>query len=343
MIINNKTIMVTSKGHAELVDTEIKEFSDFDVLVETEYTAISAGTERDNLLGTSNLGLEKENPHFPRYIGYSGVGIVKQIGSKVTKVAIGDRVIVRWGTHSKYNRKHEDALIKIDSKLDPKFAAFVLIATFSTGGLRKTRLEFGESAMVVGVGLLGAFAIAFAKLAGAYPVIASDLDPKRRELAKTLGADFVFDPKNSDYMNQVKSVTKNKQGAQVIIEVTGNAFAMSQSLDCAAPFGRVSLLGCTRVSNAPVDFYQQVHRPGVEIIGAHTDARPKLESRPYYWTEIDDCNVVMNYILSGRLDMNKIVTTVYNPLDATEVFNLLAEGTNFPVGAVFDWNSLKTK
>ncbi|MGE9293515.1 MAG: zinc-dependent alcohol dehydrogenase, partial [Puniceicoccales bacterium] len=95
---------------------------------------------------------------------------------------------------------------------------------------------------------------------------------------------------------------------------------------------------CTRVSDTAIDFYQQVHRPGVEIIGAHTGARPDLESRPHSWTWQDDARALMRFMADGRLPMDKIVSTLYRPADASVVYTNLAENHhNFPIGAVFDW------
>ena len=101
--------------------------------------------------------------------------------------------------------------------------------------------------------------------------------------------------------------------------------------------GRVSLLGCTRVSDTPIDFYQKVHRPGVEIIGAHTNARPHVESYPHHWTHRDDIEAMMDLAAGGRLDLSKILSATYTPEEAPEVYRRLAEDPGFPVGAVFRW------
>jgi hypothetical protein len=172
-------------------------------------------------------------------------------------------------------------------------AAFVIIAAMGLGGVRKLELELGESAMVMGLGLLGIFAVQFCRLSGAYPVIAADPNPERRALALRLGADYAFDPMASDFVEQVKAVTKGK-GVQATVEVTGVAAAMKQALECASWMGRISLLGCTRVSDCAIDYYQQVHRPGIKLIGAHNFVRPKMESYPHHWTHQDDCKAILD-------------------------------------------------
>ena len=56
---------------------------------------------------------------------------------------------------------------------------------------------------------------------------------------------------------------------QANVEVTGSSAALLQSLQVAARGGRIALAGCTRVSDVPIDFYTLVHKPGVQLIGAH--------------------------------------------------------------------------
>jgi threonine dehydrogenase-like Zn-dependent dehydrogenase len=99
--------------------------------------------------------------------------------------------------------------------------------------VRKLEIELGESAMVMGLGLLGIFAVQFCRLSGANPVIAADLNPERREVALKLGADYAFDPSAPDFADQVKAVTGGK-GVRATVEVTGVSAAMKQAIKCAS-------------------------------------------------------------------------------------------------------------
>jgi len=340
--MKTKRIVFTGIGKVELRDYDVPHPKEGEVLVETMYTAVSAGTERANLMRMPNTGAYLVDESKPVWSGgYSSTGIVKAIGEGVKNVSVGDRVLVIWGSNTGYKVVPEYNVIKIeDDSIDLKHAAFALIASFSAAGVRKTRLEFGESAMVFGIGILGAFAVQICRLAGAFPVIAADLNAERRKLALDLGADYAFNPADDDFVRSVKNVTEGI-GMKAIIEVTGQSVALKQALDCVAPLGRISLLGCTRISDTPIDFYQQVHKPGVMIVGAHTDARPKLESYSHYWTERDDCIAIMNFMAHGRMDMSKIISEIHSPEDAPEVYRRLAETKDFPVGVLFDWTKMK--
>lgn len=334
--MTSKKISFTAIHKAELVEAELRELKENEVLTKMEYTVVSGGTERACIMGSNNTSQK-----FPMSLGYCGIGHVIQIGSTVTSVAVGDRVLVYHGIHAKYNIRPEADITKVTnedvSSLD---AAFVIIASMGLGGVRKLEIELGESAMVMGLGLLGMFAVQFLRLNGAYPVIAADLNPARRELALKLGADYAFDPSSPDFVEEVKAVTKGK-GVRATVEVTGVSAAMKQALECASWMGRISLLGCTRVSDCTVDYYQQVHRPGVKLIGAHNFVRPKVESYPHHWTHQDDCKAILDLIAAGRIQVEPIVSRVVSPEDCTEIYNQLCDDPAFPMGTVFDWRDIK--
>lgn len=333
--MQTKAITFVQPKQAQLLERELGEVSGELVLVENAYTVVSGGTERAYLLGSANT-----RSAFPRVIGYCGIGRVIAVGEQVDSVSVGDRVLVYHGRHAKYSLVDQSRLTKIEDDTIPSLeAAFTIIASMGLGGVRKLELELGESAMVMGLGLLGIFAVQFLRLSGAYPVIAADLNPARRQLALQLGADYAFDPSAPDFIDQVKRVTKGK-GVRATVEVTGVSAALQQALQCAARQGRISLLGCTRVSDCPVDFYSQVHQPGVKLIGAHNMVRPKVDSYPHHWTHHDDCRAILDLIGAKRIQVAPIVSRVVSPEATPEIYSQLCTDPAFPMGTVFDWSQV---
>jgi len=327
-----KTVVFPEPNVAALLEWNCNEMSPTGVCVKMEYTVISGGSERASITASPNTSCK-----FPKRSGYCGVGHVTAIGEQVTSVNVGDRVLVYHGPHSEYTVVEEIKVTKIENDdIDSLEAAFVVIAAMGLGGTRKLELELGESAMIMGLGLLGMFSVQFCRLSGANPVIAADLDPERRALALELGADYAFDPSAPDFVEQVKAVTDGK-GVRATVEVTGVAAAMKQALECASWMGRISLLGCTRVSDCEIDYYQQVHRPGVKLIGAHNFVRPKVESYPHHWTHQDDCRAILDMIARHRLQVKPIIHRVVKPEQAPQIYKELCESKNFPLGTVFDW------
>ncbi len=330
--METKKIVFTAVHQAQLQTGSTPSLGERDVLARMEYTVVSGGTERACILGMENTVRQ-----FPMSLGYCGVGIVEEIGPAVKKVKPGDRVLVYHGIHAQYNVRGEDEITKVENDAVSSLeAAFIIIASMGLGGVRKLALEPGESAMVMGQGLLGIFATQFLRVSGAIPLLAVDKNPARRALALELGADHALDPDEPDFVEKVKSLTRGK-GVKATVEVTGSMRAMEQALDCAAWMGRISLLGCTRVSDGHVDYYQQVHRPGIQLIGAHNFVRPKVESYPHHWTHHDDCRAILDMIEGGRIQVKPLISRVVSPADAPEVYNQLCDDPAFPMGTVFDW------
>ena len=334
--MKRKGVIFTERGIADFLEVDIPEVSGDKVLVKTEYSAISGGTEKANLLGLPNTP-----SGFPRWLGYSSCGHVVEVGEKVTRFKQGDRVIVYHGNHTNYNVVPEADVFPVPyddlSSLD---CSFVLIAAMGLGGLRKTRIELGESGMVFGMGILGVFALNFMKFSGGLPVIAADLSESRRKLALSNGADFAVNPADDDFVEKVMKITEGK-GVNAIVEVTGSSAAMLDALKCSSPRARIALLGCTRVSDCSVDYYSQVHCPGVQLIGAHNFVRPKVDSYPYHWTNADDCRSIMQMMQMGRLDCKNIITEVVRPEDGRKVYDRLINDPDFPTGIAFDWRNVE--
>ncbi|MBO5090465.1 MAG: zinc-binding dehydrogenase [Clostridia bacterium] len=338
--MNNKRIVFSRPNVAELVDTCVKEPSADEVQVRLFVSTISSGTERANLMGSKTTSWkvpEAEQAVFPRYAGYSSAGVVLKVGENVKDIAVGDRVALSWSTHTHVLNINKSRVTKIGN-IDFKDAALFHISIFPLAAIRKCRLEIGESAIVMGMGVLGLCALSLLKAAGAAPIIAVDPNPLKREKALKSGADFALDPFSPDFAETAKRITNG--GAKVGIEVTGIGAGLDGILDCMARFGRVALLGCTRSSDFSIDYYRKVHGPGITLVGAHTDARPNADSSGGWWTQADDMQAVMKLHEMGRLKLSSLVDETHSPEKATEIYNRLCNDKTFPI-VQFDWSVLK--
>ncbi|WFB36862.1 zinc-binding alcohol dehydrogenase [Kiritimatiellota bacterium B12222] len=332
------SIVFESVGKAVLKEVEIPELKKDEVLLESDFSAVSAGTERANLLQMPNT---VATDGFPITPGYSAAGRVLAAGNEVTNLKVGDRVLIVKGGHRSHTIQKAEKVFKIeDDAIDLLDASFAYIAIFPLLGVRKLKVELGESVMVAGMGLLGAFAVQIAKLSGALPVLVSDFDPERRELALQLGATAAFSPDEENFVEKVKQATDGK-GPDAIVEVSGSAAAMQQALEVINWEGRISLLGCTRVSDVPIDYYKYVHKRGITLVGSHNQTRPDTNSKPGAWSEHDDFRTFMKLVAAGALKVRPLISEIVSPASAPEVYSRLAENKNPPLGIVFDWRKLR--
>ncbi len=330
--MKGKRIVWPAPGRAELEEFEIPAPQPGTVLLATEYSVVSAGTEKAWLLAKPNT-----SDTFPQYPGYSAAGRVVEVGPGVKDLRPGDRVVAYHSAHATHTVKQVRDLVRIEDDATPaEEAAFTIIAAMSLQGIRKARIELGESVAVMGQGLLGLFATQLARWNGALPVIALDLDPARQKLALELGADYALSPLADDFTEVFRKMTGGK-GANAIVEVTGVSAAMNQALACAAPQGRIVALGCSRELTNGIDFYQQIHKPGVVIIGAHNFVRPQHDSSPGHWTMRDDLRALLRMISGGRLQVRPMISEIVAPEQAPAIYQRLAETACPPLGIVFAW------
>ena len=338
-----KQILFTRLNTAELLDVPDAALPAGGVRVRTAFSTISCGTERANITGDLNINIgapaDPTKPLFPRSAGYSASGIVEAVGEAVTGIAPGDRVAMFASSHKNVNILPASNVVKLPDGVSLEAAALCYIASFSMAAVRKTRVELGESAIVMGQGILGQFAVRFLRAAGAMPLIAVDPVASRREAALQGGADYALDPTAPDFAETVKRLTGG--GANVCIEVTGRGEGFDQALDCMARFGRVALLGCTRDKDFTIDYYRKIHGPGITIIGAHTLARPSKESSPGWFTHRDDIAAILRLMAGGRVDLASLITETVSPLDCTEVYTRLVNDKNFGPVVQFDWEGIE--
>ena len=337
--MESKRITFVAPCEVALENIAVCEPAADEVQVRLEFSTISSGTERANLTGDANVScVGVPEVKFPRYAGYSSAGVVLAVGSDVTNVKVGDRVALCWSTHSAVQNAKAQNVYPLPQQVDTQAAALFNIATFPLAAIRKCEVQIGESAIVMGLGVLGMFTLPLLRLAGAAPIIAVDPAAEKREKALAYGADYALDPYAPDFATTVKRLTGG--GARVAIEVTGVGAGLNGVLDCMAPFGRVALLGCTRNADFTVDYYRKVHGPGISLIGAHTLARPRHESHTGYWTQADDMHALIRLTVLKRLDLLSMVEELHTPEEAVPVYARLASEPFFPL-VQFDWRGVK--
>ena len=338
--MESRDIQITAPCVAELVTTQIEPPAAGQVQVKLAYSTLSSGTERANVIADPNTGFDPNHREtFPICdLGYSAAGTVVAVGEDVTDLQPGDRVAVSWSHHGQYINVRAANAHKLPDNVSFRDAALFHIGIFPLAAVRKCRVELGEAAIVMGMGVLGLVALKLLKAAGAAPIIAVDPVAQKREKALASGADYALDPMAPEFAQQAKALTGG--GAAVGIEVTGIGAGLDGILDCRARFGRVALLGCTRNKDFTIDYYRKVHAPGITLIGAHTSARPKKESHGGWWTQTDDMQALLRLHAMGRLSLGELVDEVQSAVSAPQVYDRLVKERCFPV-VQFDWGMLK--
>ncbi len=331
--MNGRKILFTGIGKVETVPCEFEEPEKLhrdDLFLRTEYTLISPGTELDCLMGRT------DNRNYPQCLGYSAVCRVLRCGEEATEFREGDRVLVYHSAHSSYLVKNKEDVVTIPDALPSEEAIFAVVGAMGFQGVRKIRPELGESVLVMGLGLLGQIAAQTAALSGAFPLITLDFNPFRRALSQKYGADASFSPEEPGLPEKIRELTHGR-GINGVVESTGAPDAVNLALKTMAPLGRIALVGCSRTPTERIDFYHDVHRPGIQIIGAHNFVRPKQQSYPGYWTMREDMRVLMELTAAGRLNTRALITQIVPPERAPEMYRRFLDQDPEALGILFDW------
>ncbi len=331
-MINAQRVVWPSRAKVDVETFTLPPIGDDEVLVATNATLISPGTERAFLLGLPNA-----QGNYPSRPGYSNIGTVIEVGNAVTGFKVGERVASTQG-HTSHFATAPNRLLKVPSADVPsEEAVFFNLGAIALQGIRKARIELGEATLVLGQGLIGLLALQLSKLSGALPAIAADLTDSRLELAKTIGADAILNPEDTNFSEQLNTVT-NGNGPAVVIEATGHPDAVSTALDVAGWGARVVLLASTRGETPKVNFYRDVHKKGLILYGAHNAIRPRQESSPNYWTLKDDSHLLLTLIAEKRFDVAPLISHRVPGEEAPKAYQLLMEWNPSLLGVVLQWN-----
>lgn len=324
-----QSVIVAAPGAVRLETTDSPPLAADEVLIRTTKTLVSPGTERALLLNLPGFAVQ-----YPKATGYSHVGEVVKVGSAIDGLAVGDRVASRSRHASHVIAKAEDCH-KLNANINDEEATFFQLLAIALQAVRKTRLEVGEAAAVIGAGLVGLLALQVCRAAGALPVIAIDNEHGRLKRAKRLGADATIQTDQSDAFAQ--SSGAQLQGVPVVIEATGNPAALETACQHAAFGGRLALLGSSRGATESFDFYKQVHKRGLTLIGAHISTTYRLAAAPGWWTQHEEQRTALRLIQNRRVAVKPLITHRYSFHDIDAAYELLASWNADAIGIVIDW------
>ncbi|SFJ82634.1 2-desacetyl-2-hydroxyethyl bacteriochlorophyllide A dehydrogenase [Paenibacillus sp. UNC496MF] len=328
--MNHHVLVSETKGEIELQAQQLPEPGDHEIQVRVHASLISPGTERAFVLGMANTSGD-----YPMTPGYSSAGEVVKVGKAVTDFRVGDRIASHGIQHRSYGNIRQARAARIPDGVPYELAAFTSLGVIAMQGVRKARIELGESAMVIGLGIIGQLAMQLAKLNGAVPVIGVDREDNRIELARHCGVELALNSADGGWTDAVRQATEGK-GPQVVIESTGVPEVINTALGTARDFGRAVILSSTR-GDTTVNFYRDVHKKALTIIGAHISGNAGTESRPGFWTWRDDANAFLNLLCHNRVLLEPLITERVHWTDIEQSYREMLAGNANKIGTIIHW------
>jgi threonine dehydrogenase-like Zn-dependent dehydrogenase len=325
-----KTIEITEPGKVITSERDIPDFGTDEVLLKIKYVGF-CGSDLSTYLGRNTM------VEFPRIPGHEISAIIEKKGVDVPGYfEVGQQVTVVPYTNCgqctsckqkrynacKYNQtlgvQRDGAMseyiavpwqkILPDNELSDKELALVEPMTVGFHAVDNARVTDLDTVMVFGCGMIGCGAIARAKLRGA-TVIVVDIDDKKLETAKIIGADFVVNSAKLDLHKTLDEIT-NGDGPSVVIEASGSPIAYKSAIEEVAFSGRVVCIGYAK---SDVAFQTKLWvQKELEIRGSR-NANPS------------DFEAVMKYLKHSAFDYNILISKIVRPEEAAAAMRQWAE------------------
>ena len=330
------------KGHTILEEVPVPRVKSGNVLIKTTRTLVSLGTERmlvdfgkanfiqkakqqpdkvkmvldkvktDGLRPTMEAVFNKLGQPLP--LGYCNVGEVVEIGKGVTEFSVGDRVASN-GNHAEYVCIPKNLVTKIPDNVSDEEAAFTVIGAIGLQGIRLLNPTFGETVVVVGLGLIGLITAELLKSNGCN-VIGFDFDAQKITIAKEKGITAINPADGIDQVKFVESVT-NGIGADGVIITASNKSneIISQSAKMCRKRGRIVLVGVVGLNISRADFYEKEisFQVSCSYGAGRYDEEYEQKGNDYpigyvRWTEKRNFEAVLNAISKNILDVKPLIT-----------------------------------
>ena len=326
-----------------LREVDLLEPAPHQILVECEVSAISAGTELAVYTGTHQWLKDPAMTDwkFPFKSGYSAAGRIVAVGRDIQGWQPGDRISYpgNHASHELLSLGHERGRWwRLPEGMDSERAALACIARYGFGAAVRVGITLGKSATVLGLGIIGQFAVRALRAAGAHPVIGVDEVPMRRAAALAAGADHVIDPKAGDVKAQLHAWLGSK-GTEVVADATGVPAAIPTAMSLACDGGQVVVVGSPRGKAAEVNFYDDLHRRYIEVTGAHGNMlfEPAHIRLAGTW----DLHKAQTWLLAalhtGRLSLDGLITHRIAPEQLGEAYEGLLKDKDHYLGVVMRW------
>ncbi len=266
----------------------------------------------DGIKPTLNAVLNKLDQPIP--LGYCNVGIVIGVGKGVDDFAIGDRVASN-GPHAEYVCVPKNLAVKVPEGVSDEEASFTVIGAIGLQGIRLVNPTFGETVVVVGLGLIGLITAQLLKASGC-KVIGFDFDSQKVALACSLGIDSINPADGVDQVAYVNNAT-NHIGADAIIITASNKSneIISQSAKMSRKRGRIVLVGVIGLDISRADFYEKelTFQVSCSYGPGRYDDDYELKGIDYplsfvRWTEKRNFEAVLQAISSKSINVTSLVT-----------------------------------
>ncbi len=366
-------------GELSLLDVPAPACRPRGVLVRTEYSLISAGTEmmKVNESKLSLVGKARARPDQVRKVlqtlaqqgpvatyrkvmgqldsytplGYSLCGIVEEVGNGAEEFSVGQRVACGGNVHALHaelNWVPVNLCVPVSDDTSPRHAAFTTVGAIAMQGFRQAEARLGESACVVGLGLVGQLLAQILRAAGV-TVFGVDIDAERCALAGRMGAVACGVPGQAslDAMRaRVVELTDGHGCDHIFLCAAGSGNDHVQlAAELARDRGRIVDIGKVRLDLPWKEYYEKElevrfsrsYGPG-RYDPMYEEAGVDYPIGYVRWTERRNMACFLDLVSSGAVELGPLVDHVAPFDDAERVYERIRTGNLRGIGILFQYS-----
>lgn len=333
--MKNCSVIFTGPCQVEMQDRVCPSPSAGEVLIRTELSLISTGTELTFLKGEYPENSKWSTYiHYPMSSGYSNIGVVEAVGEGVSEELLGKRV-ASFSGHAQYVTVPAAELRFIHYDIEPEYASFFALAETTINGIRRTGIELGNRAVVYGAGIVGQLAVRLLLAGGCTEIFVVNRSAFRLEILPKSPAVIPICSSKEDPVEFIRKVTRGDM-ADLVIETTGNADVIPEEFAVLHQQGRLCMLSSPKKKTL-IDFHDCCNAVSVNIIGAHTSSQAPAATYDNPWTCGRNSETFFKMIHNGQIDMSGMVTHRASFEQAPEMYKMLLEDRTHAMGVVLDW------
>ena len=363
-------------GTTEVVDVPCPRPSRGQLLIRSNCTLVSAGTERmmvdfgkaglidkarqqpdkvrmvldkistDGLMPT--IAAVRNKLDQPLAMGYCNVGEVVAVGAGVTGYAVGDRVGSN-GKHAELVAVPVNLCAKVPDAVPDEAAAFTVLGAIALQGIRLAQPTLGETVVVTGLGLIGLVTVQLLRAHGCR-VLGLDFDPDKLALARRFGAEVVDLKSGADPVAAALEYSRGRGVDAVIVTAsTKSSEPMHQAALMCRKRGRIVLVGVAGLDLSRADFYEKELSFQVSCSYGPGRYDPNYEEQGQdyplgfvRWTAQRNFEAVLDMMADGRLDLKPLVTHRFAIGEAGKAYDLIA-GTAPSLGILLQYPTAEEK
>jgi L-iditol 2-dehydrogenase len=331
-----KALLLSEYNQLDITDLPVPVPGADEILVRVAACGI-CGSDVHGYDGTSGRRIP------PIVMGHEAAGVVSAVGPGVSTFKPGDRVTFdstvycgqcefclrgdinlcnnrqvigvscgdyrRYGAFAEYVVVPQRISYQLPDALEFKEAAMLEAVSVALHAVRVSDMKGGETALVIGAGMIGLLTLQAAKAAGASRVLVADIDQSRLARAEKIGADATLLLSGADLVKEIQKQTDGR-GVDVVLEAVGREETISASIASVRKGGTVTLIG---------NIQPEVKIPLQVVVSRQIRLQGSCASSGEY-------PEAMELMAQGKIQVKPLITAVAPLEDGAQWFSRLHSG-----------------